>query len=147
LVARSAELLHTPGISVVADATALLEAGGVTALHDPTEGGLAMGIRELAIAAGCGATVDREAIPILPETAAIASELGLDPIGILASGSLLASADPAAVDQLVAAGAAAGIPVTPIGEVTAATAGLRLRTGDATIDLPDYVSDEVTRVL
>jgi hydrogenase maturation factor len=146
-VRRAAIFLYDPGISVVPDAMALLDAGGVTALHDPTEGGLAMGIREMALVAGCGAIVDRAAVPVLPETVAIAAELGLDPLGILASGSLLAAADPAAVAGLVAAGSAAGIAVTAIGEVTAPGTGFRMRTGDVTTALPEYVSDEVTRVL
>ena len=65
----------------------------MTALHDPTEGGLATGVRELALAAGCGA-LDRDAVPVLPETAAVAEALGLDPLGMLASGSLLAAVEP-----------------------------------------------------
>src|SRR5207302_9218504 len=105
LLERAAELLADPGISIVAEARAFLEAGGITALHDPTEGGLATGVRELALACGCGAVIDRDAIPILPETERIADLLGLDPFGMLASGSLLAAAEPAAADRLIGAGA------------------------------------------
>ena len=83
---------------------AVLDAGGVSALHDPTEGGLATGVRELALAADCGATVEREAVPVLPETEAIAGALDLDPLGMLASGSLLIAAAPAdAADRLITA--------------------------------------------
>jgi hydrogenase maturation factor len=88
VVERAASLLTEPGISVVPEAMAVLDAGGVSALHDPTEGGLATGVRELALAADCGATVEREAVPVLPETEAIAGALDLDPLGMLASGSL-----------------------------------------------------------
>ena len=147
LMSRAANLLYDPGISVVLDATILLRAGGVTALHDPTEGGLATGVRELTLAAGCGATIDQDAIPILPETATIAAHLGIDPLGMLASGSLLAAADPAAVAPLISAGIAAGIPVTPIGVVTAQSGRLTIRAGSTDRELPVYVSDEVTRVL
>ncbi len=115
VVERAANLLFDPGISVVREAIALLEAGGVTALHDPTEGGLATGVRELALAAGCGATIDREAVPILPETAAIADALGLDPLGMLASGSLLVAADAGAVERLISISGALGFQLTPIG--------------------------------
>ena len=87
LLDRAAQLPNEPGISVAKEAIALLDAGGVTALHDPTEGGLATGVRELALAAGCGATIDRDAVPVLPETAAVAEALGLDPLGMLASGA------------------------------------------------------------
>src|SRR5262245_2839840 len=100
IVERAVGLLADPGISVVPEAIALLDAGGVTALHDPTEGGLATGVRELVLAAGCGAAVEREAVPVLPETAAIAAALDLDPLGMLASGSLLVAADAASVQGL-----------------------------------------------
>ncbi len=147
LVARAARLLHDPGISIVADAACLLAAGGVTALHDPTEGGLATGVRELALAAGCGATVDRDAVPIRAETASIAAELDIDPLGMLASGSLLAAAAPDAVESLVAAGAAAGVPVTRIGAVTGEPGRFTLLAGGVEGELPVFRSDEVARVL
>ena len=147
VVERAANLLFDPGISVVREAIALLEAGGVTALHDPTEGGLATGVRELALAAGCGATIDREAVPILPETAAIADALGLDPLGMLASGSLLVAADPGAVEQLISISGALGFQLSPIGEVTDQTGLFTLRADGLERELPVYGSDEITRVL
>jgi hydrogenase expression/formation protein HypE len=146
IVERAANFLSDPGISVAAEAIALLDAGGITALHDPTEGGLATGVRELALAAGCGATIDRDAVPILPETAAIAETFGLDPLGMLASGSLLAAADPDAVDRLLSISGTLGIRLTPIGEVTAGSRFV-LRANGVEQELPVYESDETTRVL
>jgi biotin carboxyl carrier protein len=64
---RCLELLREPGISVVREAGLALDAGGVHALHDPTEGGLAIGLWELAQAAGVGWLIDEASIPILPE--------------------------------------------------------------------------------
>lgn len=147
VVERAASLLSDPGISVVPEAMALLEAGGVTALHDPTEGGLAIGVRELALAAGCGATIDRDAVPILPETSAIAAALGLDPLGMLASGSLLAAADAGAVDHLTSISTTRGFRLTPIGEVTDAAGRFRLREHGVEQELPLFESDEVARAL
>jgi hydrogenase maturation factor len=147
LVERAADLLFEPGISVVADAMALLGGGGVTALHDPTEGGLATGVRELALAAGCGATIERDAVPILPETATIAQHLGLDPLGMLASGSLLAAVEPETVDRLIETGAATGIRVTRIGVVTDEPDRFAMREGKSEQELPHYASDEVARAL
>jgi hydrogenase maturation factor len=143
LVARAAQLLADPGISVAPEAIALLDAGGVTALHDPTEGGLATGVRELGLAAGCGATIDRDAVPILPETAAIADALDLDPLGMLASGSLLAAVEPAAVERLLAL----DVGVTPVGELTEESRGFILREGGVERELPAFDSDETARVL
>jgi hydrogenase expression/formation protein HypE len=147
VVERAAGFLTDPGISVVPEAMALLDAGGVTALHDPTEGGLATGVRELVLAAGCGAEVDGEAVPVLAETAAIAAALDLDPLGMLASGSLLVAADAASVEGLTAACEAIGIRLTRIGEVTDQAAGFTLRVGEDARQLPMYDSDEVARAL
>lgn len=146
---RAAALLADPGISVVPDAELLLAVGGITALHDPTAGGLAMGVRELAEAAGCGAVLDAAAIPILPETAAIASALALDPLGMLASGRPLAAAHPASVAALIQAGDRAGIAVSDSGAITRADGDARFAVW-STIGLrplPVFASDEVTRVL
>jgi hydrogenase maturation factor len=147
VVAQAATFLTDPGISVVAEAKAVLEAGGVTALHDPTEGGLATGVRELVLAAGCGAAVDREAVPVLTETAALAGALDLDPLGMLASGSLLVAADASSVERLVAACASVGVQLTRIGEVTDRGGRCTLRDGGHERELPVYESDEVTRAL
>lgn len=147
LVARAADLLYSPGISVVRDAQILIRAGGISALHDPTEGGLATGIRELAAAARCGATIDADAIPILAETEAIAAHFGLDPLGMLASGSLLAAAAPDSVHDLIAAGAAVGIAVRTIGTVTPPDEGFVMADQGTLHLLPTFDRDEVTRVL
>jgi hydrogenase maturation factor len=147
VVLRSASLLSDPGISIVADARAMCDAGGVTALHDPTEGGLATAAREIAVAAGCGVRIDRDAIPILPETRAIAAALGLDPLGMLASGSLLVAADRADAPRLVAAGRAAGIPTTEIGEVVPPDVGFILTERGGVRPLPEFEIDEVSRAL
>ena len=147
LVERAANLLADPGISVAPEAMALLNAGGVTALHDPTEGGLAAGVHELALAAGCGATIDRDTVPILEETAAIAAAFGLDPLGMLASGSLLAAADPDAVEGLISAGRTAGFRLTAIGKVTDQPGSVMLRADGVEREMPVYESDEIMRVL
>jgi hydrogenase expression/formation protein HypE len=147
VVERASNLLLDPGISVVSEAMALLQAGGVTALHDPTEGGLATGVRELALAAGCGANIDLETVPILPETAAIADALGLDPLGMLASGSLLAAADAEAVDRLISTSSTLGFQLTAIGELTDDEGRFALRENGVERELPVYDSDEIARVL
>ena len=147
LLERASNLLLHPGISIVPEAIALLKAGGVTALHDPTEGGLATGARELALAAGCGAAIDRDAIPVLPETAALAARFELDPLGMLASGSLLLAADTRAVERLVSAGDVVGVRVTRIGSVTDEPNRFTLLVDGAEEALPAFASDETTRVL
>ncbi|MBN1106873.1 MAG: hypothetical protein JXL84_25950 [Deltaproteobacteria bacterium] len=50
LIRRAKEYLSDPGISVVKEAATARSFEGVHALHDPTEGGLATGICEMAVA-------------------------------------------------------------------------------------------------
>lgn len=147
LVDRADALLAEPGISVLRDARAMLDTGGVTALHDVTEGGLIMAVREIAAASETGAELDWAAVPVLPETAAIAAELGLDPLGMLGSGSLLAAAVPDAVDDLIAAGRRAGILVSDIGYLRKAGEGFVIRNGNEQRPLPELATDEVSRAL
>ncbi|MDQ3694812.1 MAG: AIR synthase-related protein [Chloroflexota bacterium] len=144
---RARALLDSPGISVLNDAQTLLATGGITALHDVTEGGLAMAVREIAAAAEAGAWLDTRSIPLLTETTAIAGYLGLDPLGMLGSGSLLATAAPEAVPGLIAAAAAAGFAVHDIGQVLPSADGIHQHEGGTVTDLPTFDTDEVSRAL
>jgi hydrogenase maturation factor len=147
LVERAANLLSEPGISVLSDTEAILDAGGVTALHDPTEGGLAMGVRELAKASDCGAIINESLVPILPETRAIARHFGLDPLGMLASGSLLAVVAPESMGDVERACQKNSIQYAWIGKLTAAHRGIQLIRAGHEIEMPTYTCDEVTRAL
>jgi hydrogenase maturation factor len=97
---RCRRLLFDPGISVLAPARLALQSGGVHAMHDPTEGGLATGLWELAQASAVDLEVEAEAIPLLPEGRALCQHFGLDPLATIASGALLISLDPAAAPGL-----------------------------------------------
>lgn len=147
LLRRAARFLETPGISVLADAAAAVSAECVTALHDPTEGGLATGIRELAMAADCGAWLDVDAVPVLPETYQIAAALNLDPLGMLASGSLLIAAKPESATTVLQAMTFAGIATVEIGKIVPPTGGFTMRRNGHEVPLPDFSTDEVARVL
>lgn len=146
-VERARWLLVDPGISVVREAEALLDGGDPRALHDPTEGGLATAVRELAGASGCGALVAEESVPILPETQAICAALGLDPIGLLASGSLLVAAPPEAVAGLIDAAGAAGVALTEIGGLVPPEQGFTLSGPEGQRRLPEFDTDEASRAI
>ncbi len=117
LLARARRYLTDPGISVVREALAAVEAGGVSAMHDPTEGGLAAGLWELARAADVGLVIDLEAVPIPPEAAVICERLRIDPLAAIASGALLLAVRSEAVDRVLEAIEAAGVSAAVIGEV------------------------------
>ncbi|MEJ2677859.1 MAG: AIR synthase family protein [Gemmatimonadota bacterium] len=143
---RARDLLVTPGISVAADAAAALRAGVVHALHDPTEGGIAGGIHELCQAAGVGAHIDLDAVPVFPETRTLAGAMGLDPLGLIASGALLIAAPETDAPVILKALRDAGIDATRIGSVEPAAFGIRAGP-DASLPLPRFEADELTRVL
>lgn len=143
---RCANFLYDPGISVLEDARIAMRAGRVRAMHDPTEGGLATGLWELAQAAGLGLRVDRAAVPIYPETRALCGHYGLDPWGLLASGSLLIAAPPedapAIRDALIAAGREAAI----IGELRPAEEGRWIEDQGQRAPLQPFPRDELARL-
>ncbi len=148
-IKRARTLLHTPGISVVAMARAVCDAVRPHALHDPTEGGLATALAELAAASGVGVRLAAPgSLPILAETRAVCAALGLDPLGLLASGALLAAVAPADVAATLAALQGCGAGGHVIGQVTEATAGLTMTGKTGTTDsraLPTFPRDELAR--
>jgi hydrogenase maturation factor len=146
LLLRSREFLHKPGISIVQDAAVATAAGDVHAMHDPTEGGLATGLLEMAQAAQVGLIVDQAAIPVFPETAALCEALDLDPLGLIASGALLLAVAPDDTDTVQAALEAEGIATARIGRVVARERGVILRSGDIDRPLPRFERDEIARL-
>ncbi len=144
-IARAQAYLDDPGISVVPAAEALCRAVRPRAMHDPTEGGLAAALAELAAGAACGLSVDLDVVPILPETAVVCEALGLDPLGLLASGALLAAVAPADVVAALAALRGAGIPAAAIGRLTEPAQGVRMQVDGAWHELPSFPRDELAR--
>ena len=147
-IAAAAALLFDPGISVLPMARALWRLPGLRALHDPTEGGLASGAWELAAAAGLGVIVERAALLIHPLTREMSAALRLDPAGLLASGSLLASVDAAQAGTALAQLRAAGFAARRIGRIGSPDGGAILVEEDGTTaPLPRFDRDEVARLL
>lgn len=108
-------------VSVVADCRAAVRAGvhegGVTAMHDATEGGVTGGLVELAKACGHDLRIARARIPLAPEVRVACEVLGVDPYTTLAEGALLVTANPARAAAVLASLAAEGIVAADVGEV------------------------------
>jgi hydrogenase expression/formation protein HypE len=147
LLSRAARFSRTPGISVVPYARRLLEAGAasVKAMHDPTEGGLATGLHEIAEATGLGIEIDNEAIHIYPETQAIADVLGLDPWGLIASGALLAVVAPEDVDSALEKVRELDVPASQIGRLLSDPTQRTLIVDGSPEELPTFAVDEIAR--
>jgi len=141
---RCVDLLYDPGISVVPEALAAAGAGA-RSLHDPTEGGVATGLHELADAAGVGLEIDMEALPLDADGVDLCSAAGVDPLGALASGALLIVGAAEQGDAIEAAVGAAGVECHAIGEIRPAAEGRKLVTKGEQAELPVFAVDEVAR--
>ncbi len=135
------------GLSVVPEARLAAGFAGVRAMHDITEGGLATALRELAVACGHGILVHRERVPLLPETRRLCALLGADPLGLIASGSLLICCRPDETRQLLRALSDASIAATVIGEVGERGAGVTALERGRPAPWPELVADEAARLL
>lgn len=146
-VARAANYLHQPGISVLRAARALCEAVSPNSLHDITEGGVITALREVAAASGLGLVVESESMPWLPESLVICEALGIDPLGLLGSGALIATLPASDVPRALRALDAVGVSGWEVGQMMEASDGLWLidRTGE--LPLPEFARDELARYL
>jgi len=144
---RACRLLFRPGISIVKDALLAQRHGEIHALHDPTEGGLASGLYELAKAGGVGLRIWKDKIPILEETRRINEVLGFDPFALIASGALLVAASARSAPNLLRAYLRQGVTAAIIGEVTEAADGIQLVEKGRTETLRVPARDEIARLL
>lgn len=67
---------------------------GIAVLRDPTRGGAAASLNELASAAGVGVLLDEEQIPVRPTVQGVCEMLGFDPLTLANEGKLLAFVRP-----------------------------------------------------
>jgi hydrogenase maturation factor len=101
----------------VRDARTAAAAGGVTAMHDVTEGGLLGALHEMAAGAGVEFRVDTDRVPIDSDVLSICETLGMDPWTATSSGSLLIAVDPDSTAEVVASIRDRGIAAAVIGQV------------------------------
>ncbi|WP_332898041.1 AIR synthase family protein [Haladaptatus sp. CMSO5] len=104
--------------SVVKDALIAGATGGVTAMHDATEGGVHGGLVELARGAGVRIDFHPDAVPMLPGVEAVCDYLGMNPWASTSCGTLLLTAKPSAANAVIAALEAEGILVADVGEIS-----------------------------
>jgi hydrogenase maturation factor len=103
--------------SVVKEAMIAFNSGSVHAMHDPTEGGVAGGLNELANASGTGFRVYEGSIDVAPETEKICKLFQIDPLKLVSSGSLLVVATENSVQKIVSRLKQQRIEAAIIGEV------------------------------
>jgi HAD superfamily hydrolase (TIGR01509 family) len=133
-------------ISIIDEARIAAGLKGVSAMHDVTEGGLASALTELGIAGGNKLEIDMDQIPVYPETEKICRLLGIDPMGLIGSGSLLICCRQNVCDRLEARIRDAGIQVTCIGKALEAGHGIVARQHHRRVAWPEFKVDEITRL-
>src|SRR6266403_2214459 len=145
-IRRAKGFLKSPGLSVLPEAEIACELAAVHSMHDPTEGGIATALVELADAAGVGLRIDRDRIMVLPEGRAICEAFGLDPLGTIASGALLMTLAPADAGIVIHALARESIDCHFIGQVVPREQGVTLMSGSRKEPMPAFAQDEISRL-
>ncbi|MCY3550600.1 MAG: AIR synthase family protein [Candidatus Poribacteria bacterium] len=145
--------LINPGISVLKDAQIAITTGGVHAMHDVTEGGVATAVYELATAAELGVTVYSDKLldsPVLYGniTRTLCDMFGLNPLGVISSGAMLIASEPEKGEAICQALGVAGINADIIGAFLPSEHGLWLENATGTRQpLPIFETDEIAKLL
>lgn len=146
VIRRAKNFLRQPGLSVLPEAEIACELAQVHSMHDPTEGGIATALVELAEAAGVGLRIDHDRIMVLPEGRALCEVYGLDPLGTIASGALLMTLGAADASIVIHALARESIDCHFIGQVVDREQGITLVEGSRQWPMPLFPQDEITRI-
>jgi hydrogenase expression/formation protein HypE len=133
-------LSDTAALNKLVDA--MLAAGTVHTLRDPTRGGLGTSLCEIAASSSVGLEIDANSIPVREDVKAACETLGMDPLFVANEGKLVAMVEPSGADTLLAAmrSMPQGQNACIIGRVVAAHPKMAiLRTeigGSRVLDLP-----------
>lgn len=133
-------LSDTAALNKLVDA--MLAAGTVHTLRDPTRGGLGTSLCEIAAASSVGLEIDANSVPVREDVKAACETLGMDPLFVANEGKLVAMVEPSSADTVLAAmrSVPQGRNACIIGRVVAAHAKMAiLRTevgGSRVLDLP-----------
>lgn len=145
ILKRARDFIFDPGISVLKEAILACDNVKLNCMHDPTEGGLVTALHEIAKAAGVGMIVNADQIPVLPECKSICEALGVDPLGLISSGALLATLSPSEASKFIEILASQGIPAYNIGRITLPEEGVKLIHEEVSQDMPVFRRDELAR--
>ncbi|MFN7924785.1 MAG: hydrogenase expression/formation protein HypE [Bryobacteraceae bacterium] len=132
--------------------SAMLDAAGgaIRCMRDPTRGGLASSLNEIAARAGAGMEIDDRAVPVREAVRGACEMLGLDPLYVANEGKLVSVVAPEAADAVLAAMRAhsLGGDAAAIGIVTERHPGLvTARTAFGTTRIVDMLAgDQLPRI-
>jgi len=133
-------------LSIVDEAVAAFGTGSVRAMHDCTEGGVLGAIYEMSYASNLGFELTERSIPVAKETSYVCSRLGLDPLRLISSGTLLLAVKTGGEEQVSRAVRATGSRVTAVGRFTKGERVL-LREGGRTETVAEPPTDELWKLV
>ena len=116
LAACSRGAMFVKTISVVKEAKLAFETGLVHAMHDVTEGGILGAVFEMSLAANIGFLLHNDSIPIDHSTMLICEKLGIDPLKLIGSGSLVIACSAKSSERIIRKLRSSGIHCANIGE-------------------------------
>lgn len=143
-IQRGQELLND--LSILPEARIAASSGIAVGMHDVTEGGLSSAMIELSAVSGKSICIDADRISFYPETEKACRLLGLDPLGLIGSGSLLICCRAAGAEELLAALEKAGIVAADIGTVEGPGRGVKAFKKTKPFPWPVFSSDEITKL-
>ncbi len=110
-------VLITKGVAIEAVALLAAACGGVHAMHDATEGGLARGLWEMVQASSVGLRIQCSAVLVPPDVRSICHHFQLNPYEVISDGTLVLTVKPEMVEIVLTAHELAGLPAAVIGQV------------------------------
>jgi hydrogenase expression/formation protein HypE len=146
LIKRLNKLINHSDISVLTEANIAKKHSSVHCMHDPTEGGISTALYEIADCAKAGIHIDN--LSVDRDIQEFYNNLGMDPLGTIASGSLIITVNPKSTEALMSELSQSGIKSTRIGSVVARENGVTIsKPGDLSIlPLNKFFQDEITNI-
>ena len=133
--------------SVLEDALTAIEIGGVHAMHDATEGGVAGALQEVAWASNVGIIVHEEKIPIYRETEVICKAFNIDPLKTISSGTLIIFCHPNKAEEILDELRRNSVQASIVGEALKKEVGCYiLRRDGSRLDLSIPVEEELWKI-
>jgi len=133
-------------ISILDEARLAGGPGEITAMHDVTEGGLATAVEELSTAGQHKIRIQMDKIPFYAQTERICRLLGIAPLGLIGSGSLLIACKKDGSHRVEERIRKAGIDVACIGQVLEAGRGIQAVRDNQSVAWPRFEVDELARL-
>ena len=134
-------------ISVVPEGIAAFETGFVTAMHDPTEGGLSGGLHEICDASNVGFEIYKDAIPLDDSSEAICDVLEINPMELISSGSMIVCCGEENITEMVNTIQSRGVSASVIGKIVKDTNHRVVITDSDSVNLPRPITDSLWNAL